>query len=108
LLATDGCLRAGVYQEALVERGVQGVEPTRDEMQELMQSVFAIKGGDTSDAVAASLRKLANALADRGAEAVIVGCTEIPLVLGQEDLDVPLLASTDILAERTVQIASSE
>lgn len=108
LLATDGCLRAGVYQEAIFERGVSGVEPSRDEMQELMQSVYAIKAGDTGEAIAASLRRLAMALVDRGADAVIVGCTEIPLVLSKKDLDVPLLSSTDILAERTVQLALSE
>ena len=108
LLATEGCLRAGVYQAAISQIGVEGVEPTRDELQELMQSVYAIKSGDTGEAVAASLRKLANALVDRGANAVIVGCTEIPLVLSKEDLDVPLLSSTDILAERTVQLALSE
>mgnify|MGYP001814385654 CR=1 FL=1 len=108
LLATEGCLRAGVYQAAISQIGVEGVEPTRDELQELMQSVYAIKAGDTGEAVAASLRKLANALVDRGANAVIVGCTEIPLVLSKEDLDVPLLSSTDILAERTVQLALSE
>lgn len=108
LLATDGCLRAGVYQEAISKRGVQGLEPTRDEMKELMHSVFAIKAGDTGEAITASLRKLANALVDRGADAVIVGCTEIPLVLSEADIDVPLLSSTDILAERTVQLALSE
>jgi aspartate racemase len=108
LLATEGCLRAGVYQAAISQIGVEGVEPTRDELQELMQSVYAIKAGDTGEAVAAPLRKLANALVDRGANAVIVGCTEIPLVLSKEDLDVPLLSSTDILAERTVQLALSE
>ena len=108
LLATDGCLRAGVYQEAIFERGISGVEPSREEMQELMQSVYAIKAGDTGEAIAASLRRLAMALVDRGADAVIVGCTEIPLVLSKKDLDVPLLSSTDILAERTVQLALSE
>lgn len=108
LLATDGCLRAGVYQEAIFERGVHGLEPSRDEMQELMQSVYAIKAGDTGETAAAPLRRLANGLVARGADAVIAGCTEIPLVLKQEDLDVPLFSSTDILARRTVELALTE
>jgi aspartate racemase len=108
LLATEGCLRAGVYQAAISRQGVEGVEPTPVELRELMQRVYAIKAGDTGKAVSASLCKLANALVDRGAEAVIVGCTEIPLVLGSADIDVPLLSSTDILAERTVNLALSE
>ena len=77
-------------------------------MQELMNLVYAIKAGDTGEKITASMRRLARALVDRGAEAVIVGCTEIPLVLEDADVDVPLLLSTDILAQRTVQLALSE
>jgi aspartate racemase len=51
---------------------------------------------------------LAAALVGRGAEAIIAGCTEIPLVLGENALDVPLISSTDVLAARTVAIARGE
>ena len=43
---------------------------------------------------------------DRGAEAVIAGCTEIPLVLGQHLLSIPLISSTDALAQATVARAT--
>jgi len=51
---------------------------------------------------------LAAALVARGAEAIIAGCTEIPLVLGENALNVPLISSTDVLAARTVAIARGE
>jgi aspartate racemase len=51
---------------------------------------------------------LAAALVDRGAQAIIAGCTEIPLVLEQTALAVPLISSTDVLAARTVAIARGE
>lgn len=108
LLATDGCLRAGVYQRGLEERGLQAIEPTDADMQQLMRTVYAIKAGDTGPDVAKSMCRLANALVEAGAGAVIAGCTEIPLVLDETMLDVPLLASTDILAARTVQLATEE
>ena len=108
LLATDGCLRAGVYQRALEQRGLDGVEPSGEDLDELMQAVYAIKAGDTGQGVADVMRRLAIALVDKGAEAVIAGCTEIPLVLDESQLDVPLLSSTDILAEKTVRLALSE
>ena len=53
------------------------------------------------------MRELADALVKRGAEVVIAGCTEIPLVLKPGMLDVPLVASTDVLAEATVATARS-
>ena len=108
LLATDGCLKAGVYQRGLAERGFEAIEPTGEDMDELMRTVYAIKAGDTGPAVAESMRLLANTLVAQGASAIIAGCTEIPLVLNESMLDVPLLCSTDILAARTVQLATEE
>ena len=46
-------------------------------------------------------------LAREGAQAVILGCTELPLVLGETDLGLPLLDSNLILAETAVRLATS-
>jgi aspartate racemase len=46
-------------------------------------------------------------LIDRGAQAVIAGCTEVPLVLDETMLSVPLISSTDVLAQETVRLALS-
>jgi aspartate racemase len=108
LLATDGCLRAGVYQRALKSRGIGAVELAGDDMQELMNLVYAIKAGDTGAAIADTMRALAEVLVVRGADAIVAGCTEIPLVLDNSMLDVPLISSTDVLAQRTVQLAIPE
>ena len=108
LLATGGCLRAGVYQHALDHRGIRAIEPTAAEVDRLMQAVTAIKAGEGDAAAANTLRSLAEALVARGAGAVIAGCTEIPLALKPAMLQVPLLSSTDILAQKTVHLALSE
>ncbi len=105
ILATDGCLRAGVYQDALQKAGYESLVPTDAELHDLMRLVNGIKGGVRDDTTATGMRQLASALQDRGAEVIIAGCTEIPLVLDAMMLSVPLLSSTDLLAERTVQLA---
>jgi aspartate racemase len=105
VLATDGCLRASVYQDALQERSLTPVLPEGDELAELMVLINAIKAGDKSDAVAAAMRNLADALISRGAEAIVAGCTEIPLVLDASALSVMLISSTDALAAETVRRA---
>ena len=51
------------------------------------------------------MQQLAKAVVARGAQAVFDGCTEIPLVLDKSLLVVPLVSSTDILAEATVALA---
>ena len=48
------------------------------------------------------MRRLAGQLVGRGADLIIAGCSEVPLVLGADDLDVPLLDATQLLAEACV------
>ena len=108
LLATDGCLKAGVYQDALAARGIEPLVPDAAELRELMSLVNGIKAGRSGADTAAGMRDLATSLCARGAEALIAGCTEIPLVLQQSMLPVPLIASTDALAVHTVALARGE
>ncbi|RZV39375.1 MAG: amino acid racemase [Chromatiales bacterium] len=105
LLATRGCLASGIYDAALSVAGVRAVLPDDVETQTFMELTASIKGGDSGSEIGAGMLRLADALIARGAEAVIAGCTEIPLVLEQSMLDVPLISSTDILADATVAYA---
>lgn len=105
LLATRGCLASGIYDAALSVAGVRAVLPDDVETQTFMELTASIKGGDSGSEIGAGMLRLANALIARGAEAVIAGCTEIPLVLEQSMLEVPLISSTDILADATVAYA---
>lgn len=108
ILATDGCLRAGIYQQALANAGLQAVLPTDDELTELMRLVDGVKAGVKDGPVSGAMQTLAEALEARGAQVIIAGCTEIPLVLDAASLNVPLVSSTDVLARRTVLLAREE
>jgi len=108
VLATAACIEAGVYQQALEARNQAPVLQTADELAELTRLIAAIKLGRRGADVAEDMRTLAAALAERGADAIILGCTEIPLVLSEEDAGVPLLSSTDILARQTVALAKRQ
>ncbi len=108
VLATDGCLRSGIYQAGLEEAGLAAELPSADELEELMTLVQAIKGGKHTDDTARAMAGLAEALVSRGAGAIIAGCTEIPLVLNEDAVSVPLISSTDALAEITVKLATGE
>jgi len=108
LLATDGCLQSHVYQDAFAAVGIAAELPTKDELADLMALLNGIKGGYRGERVARGMAALAAALVSRGAQAIIAGCTEIPLVLDETAIEVPLISSTDVLAARTVAIARGE
>lgn len=103
VLTTPGCLTAGLYQEALADVDVVLQKP--DELGDAMALIDQIKAGDQSETVSSGLRALADRLVARGAAVLIAACTELPLVLDASMFDVPLVASTDVLAEKTVSLA---
>ncbi len=108
MLATRGCLDAGVYQKAFSASGAELVVPDEAEMTELMELIFAIKAGDRSADIGERMRRLAAALTARGATVVVGGCTEITLVLHDDMLSVPLVSSTDELARATAAVCAGQ
>lgn len=108
VLATDGCLKARVFQDALEKAGIGSVLPSDYELGKLMTLINRIKAGYQGESIARDMATLATALVDRGAQSVIAGCTEIPLVLDAAAVDVPLISSTDVLAQQTVALARGE
>lgn len=105
LLAADGCINAGLYQRAFAAHGVSVDVPDAALRAQFMSALMRIKQGDIGDAVRAEMRGVANALIAGGAQAIVAGCTEVPLVLSDGDVAVPLISSTDCLAVATIAAA---
>lgn len=79
LFATRGAIRSGFYQRELAHRGMVCMLPDPDGAQhEIDACIRAVKGGDVPRGSAHLGAALADARA-RGAQAVIMGCTEIPV-----------------------------
>lgn len=103
-----GVLATGVavalYAERLAGLGLEPVAPSKAKQEWFMSLLYRIKAGDLSDEIENEMALVAYALAEAGAEAVIAGCTEVPLVLGEDSLEIPLIDAGQALAERCVEI----
>lgn len=108
ILATDACLKAGLYQSAIHDAGMKILLPSPSEQEKVMRLVFRIKAGDQSSDVAHEMSNIANSLIQHGTDVLIAGCTEIPLVLSPERMTVPCISSTDVLAARTVALCHGD
>lgn len=108
LLATDGLIASGIYQQALEAAGLEPVLPGNEALENLMSLVRSIKGGNRSKEVSQEMGTLAELLISAGADVVIAGCTEIPLVLNAPVITVPVISSTDALARKTVALARGD
>lgn len=101
VLATPG--GEALYAEALAAEGVEMVRLSEAARARFMTVVFAVKAGDVGPKQRAAMRDLAGALVAAGAEGVIGGCTEVPLLLDATDVAVPLTDSAEVLARVCVE-----
>lgn len=104
LLATEGTIQLKLYHRHFDQLGIAVITPNDREMRTFMRIVYGVKTGDDGPAVRAEMAVLAQGLLDRGAEAVIAGCTEVPLLISAGP-DMPVIDPTQVLAERIVQSA---
>ncbi len=105
VMAITACLATRMYQDALAASGIEAL--TLDDADQLAftGTIAAIKAQGRTDALRASMTRHAGTLIDAGADLIIAGCTEIPIVLGETDLRVPVISSTDELARAAVAAA---
>lgn len=92
-------LALSLYTERLRAMGLEAVAPDADGQARFMTLLYRIKAGDLGPEVSKGMRTVADAL---GADAVIAGCTEVPLVI--ETLDVPFIDAGLELAKRCVEV----
>ena len=100
VLATPG--GEALYAEALAAEGVEMVRLSEADRARFMTVVFGVKAGDVGPEQRAAMRDLAAALVAAGAQGVIGGCTEVPLLLDEADVAVPLTDSAEVLARACV------
>jgi len=103
LLATAGTVRLRRYHAALGRRGIEVLVPDAEGQRVVSEAIESVKAGDTGSAVRGRIRAAAETLVRAGAGAIVLGCTEVPVILGPDDLAVPVLDGTEILARAAIR-----
>jgi aspartate racemase len=104
VLGTAGTIRSGLFQRDLKSSGFGVLEPTQAEMEEFVEPAIRAVKASRIEAARPLVRAALAALAERGAAAVVLGCTELPLALdGDSPESGPLIVeSTQSLAEACI------
>ncbi len=105
LLASIGVYKSEIYHQHFKKFNIEVISPQEKEKEEIMKVIYVIKAGDLSKRVKKSILKITQNLIDKGAETVVAGCTEIPLILKDGDVLVPIIDPTQVLASIAVQKA---
>lgn len=106
VLATRATMAAGLYHRAFERVGVEVVGPDASGQEIVNRAIYGVKAGQPGAALTGELLPVAQGLVDRGADAIVLGCTELPFVLRPGDVAVPMLDSNFILAQAAVRAAT--
>lgn len=119
LLATDGTIEAGLYHQALERRRLEVVVPDEEHQALVMNSIYeptGVKAGQYRRP-RVWLRRVMAHLAARGAQVLVLGCTELPLLFTDEfpgpvktftlpqGGSIPVVDATEVLAAAAVREA---
>lgn len=106
ILATTGSLRAEIYQDYFKKVEVETILPSAEDQENLVMGAvygnYGIKAGKKI-LPKKKLMLAANKLIEQGAEAIVLGCTEVPLVLKQKDFVVRLFDPMEISAKEIIK-----
>lgn len=101
LMATDGTVQSGIFQRQVEELGMELVLPGEEGQRGVMTLIYdQVKAGLEPDmALFAAIR---DELRRKGAQAVVLGCTELSLLKKQQELGEGILDALEVLAKESV------
>jgi aspartate racemase len=106
LLGTRFTMEKTFYHQALARKGISVLVPEADQRTYVDNVIYnELTAGQIKDDSRSGFVTIINKLAERGAEGVVLGCTEIPLLVSEDDVEVPLLDTTAIHAEAALDYA---
>jgi aspartate racemase len=109
LLGTRWTMTGPVYAKALGERGLERLIPAEPRREQLNAAIFAeLCQGIFNTSTTELFIQAIDELKAQGAECVILGCTEIPLIVTPANSPLPILDSTRLLAKYAVREALNE
>nr|WP_179474634.1 amino acid racemase [Chryseobacterium sp. H1D6B] len=109
LLGTIFTMEMDFYSKKLESFGIQVLTPEKQKIRDYVQ--FTVKEelgrGIVNQKTKERYIEIVNDLIDRGAEGLVLGCTEIPLLLSQADFSIPVFDTTKIHSDAVVNYAVS-
>jgi aspartate racemase len=108
ILGTKYLLEGGVYPEALEKYGIASDIPGESDRQRINEIIFnELVNGIFAEESRLYFNEVSEGLKARGCDAVVLGCTEIPLIVRPDDTPLPTLDSTRLLARAALKKALS-
>jgi len=106
LLGTKYIIEDSFYQKCLEKAGIDVILPNTEQKTEINRVIYDdLAHGNINDISRKLFIDIINSLAVKGAKGIVLGCTEIPLLIKQEHVSIPVFNTTNIHAEAAANMA---
>ncbi|MBD3171721.1 amino acid racemase [Candidatus Bathyarchaeota archaeon] len=107
LIGTQFSMTKPFYREGLKKHGIDVVIPSKEERDYIVKVIFEeLSIGKLIEESRQGYLEIIDNLVAEGAEGIVLGCTEIPLLIRQEDTDVKVFDTATVHAEKALQYAT--
>lgn len=96
ILASPNTLHSRLYHDALAKAGIDAIQPNDADIELLGTLIHSVIAGHNPAELRNQLTDMAKRLEEQGADAILLGCTELPLI--GVDMDIPVVDSLTALA----------
>ena len=106
LLGTKYTMEKTFYTDVLTNFGIETIIPNDEDREEIHRVIYdELSKGELNSVSRENYINIINRQIENGAEGIILGCTEIPLLIKQEDVSVPIFDTTTIHATAAFKYA---
>ncbi len=106
LLGTKYTMEKTFYTDVLKDMGIETLIPEKEDRELIHNVIYTeLAKGVLSESSKEAYKVIIKKLEQKGAEGVILGCTEIPLLIQQEDVSIPVFDTTTIHATKAFNLA---
>jgi len=107
LLGTKYTMEKDFFRDILNEHSIETIIPDAEERDEIHRIIYdELAQGEFKKSSKESYLKIIDSLILNGAEGIILGCTEIPLLINQNDVSLPVFDTTKIHAAAAFKFAT--
>jgi len=103
LLGTETTVRDKIYNSSLEKAGIDIIYPNKDEQNILNNIIIELIRNGKSDSYAVLLQNICESLRARGAESILLACTDLQLLVSNLKISIPVFDTTKILVESSVK-----
>lgn len=106
ILATNTTIKKRVYDSYLDEKGIKLVAPNEADQNCVAEVILNEIGGSATTKDTEKLKKVVGNLQKNGADAIILACTELPLIIKQAEVGIPLIDCNALYTQEAAKLAT--